>query len=50
VTPTPRSPARGYLLAGAGAALFSLNGIWARHLLDDGVDAARLSQLRSAGA
>jgi drug/metabolite transporter (DMT)-like permease len=45
-----RSPARGYLLAAAGAALFSLNGIWARHLLDDGVDAARLSQLRSAGA
>ena len=45
-----RSPARGYALAAAGAALFSLNGIWARELLDDGVDAARLSQLRSAGA
>jgi drug/metabolite transporter (DMT)-like permease len=47
---TAANPARGYLLAAAGAALFSLNGIWARELLDDGVDAARLSQLRSAGA
>ena len=47
---TERHPSRGYLLAAAGAALFSLNGIWARYLLDDGVDAARLSQLRSAGA
>jgi drug/metabolite transporter (DMT)-like permease len=45
-----RRPSRGYLLAATGAALFSLNGIWARYLLDDGVDAARLSQLRSAGA
>ena len=45
-----RPPARGYALAAAGAALFSLNGIMARYLLDDGVDAARLSQLRSAGA
>jgi drug/metabolite transporter (DMT)-like permease len=50
VTPGRRSAARGYLLAAGGAALFSLNGIWARHLLDEGVDAARLSQLRSAGA
>jgi drug/metabolite transporter (DMT)-like permease len=45
-----RRPARGYLLAATGAALFSLNGIWARYLLDDGLDAARLSQLRSAGS
>jgi drug/metabolite transporter (DMT)-like permease len=45
-----RHPARGYLLAVTGAALFSLNGVMARYLLDDGVDAARLSQLRSAGA
>jgi drug/metabolite transporter (DMT)-like permease len=45
-----RHPARGYLLAATGAALFSLNGIWARYLLEDGVDAARLSQLRSAGS
>ena len=49
-TATERHPSRGYLLAAVGAALFSLNGIWARYLLDDGVDAARLSQLRSAGA
>jgi drug/metabolite transporter (DMT)-like permease len=48
--PDSRRPSRGYLLAATGAALFSLNGIWARYLLDDGVDAARLSQLRSAGA
>ena len=38
------------MLAAAGAALFSLNGSMARYLLDDGVDAARLSQLRSAGS
>jgi drug/metabolite transporter (DMT)-like permease len=50
VTGGERHPSRGYLLAATGAALFSLNGIWARYLLDDGVDAARLSQLRSAGA
>jgi drug/metabolite transporter (DMT)-like permease len=45
-----RYPSRGYVLAATGAALFSLNGIWARYLLEDGVDAARLSQLRSAGS
>jgi drug/metabolite transporter (DMT)-like permease len=50
VTAAARHPARGYLLAATGAALFSLNGIWARYLLEDGVDAARLSQLRSAGS
>jgi drug/metabolite transporter (DMT)-like permease len=50
VSSAERRPSRGYLLAATGAALFSLNGIWARYLLDDGVDAARLSQLRSAGA
>lgn len=38
------------MLAAAAAALFSLNGSMARYLLDDGVDAVRLSQLRSAGA
>jgi drug/metabolite transporter (DMT)-like permease len=48
--PRARRAARGYLLAATGAALFSLNGVMARYLLDDGVDAARLSQLRSAGA
>jgi drug/metabolite transporter (DMT)-like permease len=46
----PDRSARGYALAAAGAALFSLNGSMARYLLDDGVDAARLSQLRSAGS
>jgi drug/metabolite transporter (DMT)-like permease len=50
VNATHRHPGRGYLLAATGAALFSLNGVIARYLLDDGVDAARLSQLRSAGA
>jgi drug/metabolite transporter (DMT)-like permease len=45
-----RSPARGYALAAAGATMWSLNGTMARELLDDGVDAARLAQLRSAGS
>jgi drug/metabolite transporter (DMT)-like permease len=47
---TERSPARGYALAAAGAAMWALNGTMARELLDDGVDAARLAQLRSAGS
>ena len=34
----------------AAATMFALNGSLARYLLDDGVDAARLSQLRSAGS
>jgi drug/metabolite transporter (DMT)-like permease len=45
-----RHPARGYLLALAAAAMWSLNGSLARYLLDDGVSALRLSQLRSAGS
>jgi drug/metabolite transporter (DMT)-like permease len=45
-----RSPARGYLLVAAGAAMFALGGNLARYLLDDGVSALRLSQLRSAGS
>jgi drug/metabolite transporter (DMT)-like permease len=45
-----RHPFRGYLLAAAGAAMWALNGSMARSLLDEGVDAARLSQLRSAGS
>lgn len=45
-----RHPARGYALAASGAAMWALNGVMARELLDDGVDAARLSQLRSAGS
>jgi drug/metabolite transporter (DMT)-like permease len=45
-----RSPARGYALAATGAAMWALNGSMARYLLDDGVDAIRLSQLRSTGS
>src|SRR3712207_2109340 len=48
--PEPRHPARGYALVVAGATMFALNGSMARYLLDDGVDAVRLSQLRSAGS
>jgi drug/metabolite transporter (DMT)-like permease len=43
-----RRPRLGYLLAATAAALFALNGILARFLLDDGVSATHLSQLRSA--
>ena len=45
-----RNPARGYLLVAAGAAMFALGGNLARYMLDDGVGALRLSQLRSAGS
>jgi drug/metabolite transporter (DMT)-like permease len=45
-----RSPARGYALAATGAAMWALNGSMARYLLDDGVDAIRLSELRSTGS
>ncbi len=45
-----RRPAFGYLLAAAAAAMWALNGSIARFLLDDGVSAARLSQLRSFGS
>jgi drug/metabolite transporter (DMT)-like permease len=45
-----RRPTRGYLLVAAGAAMFALGGNLARYLLDDGVSATRLSQLRSAGS
>lgn len=44
-----RSAARGYALAASAAALWALHGSLSRYLLDDGVDAYRLSQLRSAG-
>lgn len=47
---TERRPARGYALVAAGAAMFALGGNLARYLLDDGVSATRLSQLRSAGS
>lgn len=42
-----RSVRFGYLLAATAAAMWALNGSLARFLLDDGVDALRLSQLRS---
>jgi drug/metabolite transporter (DMT)-like permease len=45
-----RHPTRGYILVAAGAAMFALGGNLARYLLDDGVSATRLSQLRSAGS
>jgi drug/metabolite transporter (DMT)-like permease len=45
-----RNTARGYLLVAAGSAMFALGGNLARYLLDDGVSALRLSQLRSAGS
>jgi drug/metabolite transporter (DMT)-like permease len=50
VTRMERSPARGYVLVAAGAAMFALGGNLARYMLDDGLSAMRLSQLRSAGA
>lgn len=48
--PRTRRPALGYGLALAAAAMWSLNGSLARALLDDGVSAVRLSQLRSFGS
>jgi drug/metabolite transporter (DMT)-like permease len=41
---------RGYLLAAAAAAMWALNGSISRSLLDDGFDAVRLAQLRSAAS
>src|SRR5690349_20031604 len=45
-----RRPARGYVLVAIGATMFALGGNLARYMLDDGVSAMRLSQLRSAGS
>ena len=45
-----RHPAHGYALALTAAAMWSLNGSLARYLLEDGISALRLSQLRSAGS
>src|SRR3954471_7214103 len=45
-----RNPARGYLLVAVAAVMFALGGNLARYMLDDGVSATRLSQLRSAGS
>src|SRR5919205_476736 len=47
VQPTTRSIGLGYLLAATAAALWALNGSLARFLLDDGISAFRLAQLRS---
>lgn len=47
---TQRNPARGYALAVAAAALWALNGSLSIYLLDDGLEPAHLSQLRSAGS
>jgi drug/metabolite transporter (DMT)-like permease len=44
------SVARGYALAAAAAAMWAFNGSLATFLLDDGVAAERLAQLRSVGA
>src|SRR4051794_25614448 len=50
VSSVERSPARGYLLIAIGATMFALGGNLARYMLDDGVSALRLSELRSAGS
>src|SRR3954452_15301569 len=50
VSPMQRSPARGYVLVAVGATMFALGGNLARYMLDDGVSAMRLSQLRSVGS
>src|SRR2546421_9289859 len=42
-----RSPRRGYILAVAAATMWAVNASLARFLLDDGVSALRLAQLRS---
>ena len=42
-----RRPRLGYLLAAVAAAMFAVNGSLARFLLDDGISAAHLSQLRA---
>ena len=45
-----RQVARGYALVVAAAAMFGLNGSMARSLIDDGISALRLAQLRSIGS
>ena len=47
VQATTRSIGVGYVLAATAATLWALNGSLARFLLDDGVNALRLAQLRS---
>src|SRR5687767_9616559 len=45
--PDRRNPRLGYALAAAAATLWAVNGSLARFLLDDGVSAWHLSELRS---
>ena len=45
--PTTPSPRAGYALAAAAATMWALNGSLARFLLDDGVSALALAQMRS---
>jgi drug/metabolite transporter (DMT)-like permease len=45
-----RRPALGYGLAAAAAAMWAVNGSLARFLLDDGVSAAHLSQIRATAS
>ena len=47
MTDRPRSPRLGYALAAAAATMWALNGSLAEFLLDDGMPATRLAQLRS---
>src|SRR5688572_24541333 len=46
--PDRRNPRLGYLLAAGAATMWAVNGSLARFLLDDGVSAWHLSELRSA--
>jgi drug/metabolite transporter (DMT)-like permease len=48
--PRERRPAVGYACAVAAATMWSLNGSISRELLDDGLPAERLSELRSFGS
>ena len=43
-----RSPRFGYALAAVAAAMWALNGSFARLLIDDGVSPFHLSEMRSA--
>jgi drug/metabolite transporter (DMT)-like permease len=45
-----RRPAWGYALVAGAATMWALNGSMGRYLLDDGVSAVRLSELRSLGS
>lgn len=47
MTDRARRPRLGYLLAASAAAMWALNGSLARFLLDDGMAASRLAQMRS---